>query len=47
MDDYVLRLYGAINLLYLAGEIAKYYSYYVNVTDIVVTRVRCYQPLDC
>ena len=42
MGKYILRSYDVINLLCLADGIAKAYSYCVNVTDAVVTGVRCY-----
>ena len=42
MGNSVLRSYHVINLLCLAGGIAKIYSYCVNVTDVVITGVRCY-----
>ena len=41
MGNYVLRSPGVITSYVLADGIAKTYSYYVNVTD-VVTGVRCY-----
>ena len=50
MGNYILRSCGVINLLSLAGGLANFYSYCVNVTDVVVTGVRCYLPLiviDC
>ena len=45
MGNYVLKACDVINLLSLADGIANSYSYCVNVTDVMVTGVRCYQHL--
>ena len=43
MDNYVLRSYDVINLLCFGRwNNQKLYSYYISVTDVVVTGVRCY-----
>ena len=41
MGNYVLRSYDVITSYVLSAGITKNYSYYVNMTDVVVTGVRC------
>ena len=47
MGNYVLRSYDVINLLCFGRWNDQNYSFYVNVTDVVVTGVRVLLPLDC
>ena len=41
----MFQLYGVLNLLCFGRWNSQTYFYYITVTDVIVTGVRCYQPI--